>query len=118
MLRTLFSVILTLALLAAPAALSAQEIDPGGERGGSIDPDGLSTTSCDLGSCGERGGSSDPDGLTATGGTPDGATTTSCLLESCGDRGPDIDPNGLTAGPEGAGPFSPFLEWLRGLLAF
>lgn len=57
--RITVSLVLVLALLAAPAAVSA--------HGPSIDPDGLAaaTTSCDGEDCGDYGPTIDPNGLAA-----------------------------------------------------
>jgi hypothetical protein len=77
--RITVTLALVLAVLAAPAALSAY------------------------------GPSSDPDGAPAT--------TSSCDGEDCGDYGPTTDPDGLAARPDAPGRSTPFLDWLRGLLA-
>jgi len=97
MLRTV-SLVLLLALLAvgAPGALAAQAGDPGVDKGGSIDPDGITAP--------------------ATWSPPE-ATATNCVLESCTDRGGVIDPNGTTAPPQDQGFLGLWLTWLRGLFS-
>jgi len=125
-------VLLLLAAAGAPAALRAQAADPGTDRGGDTDPNGLTaaatwspgevttTATCDVVGCTERGGDIDPDGLTAptTWSPSEVTTTTTCDVVGCTERGGDIDPNGLTAPSVDQGLLDLWIGWLWALFSF
>jgi len=129
MLRTFVSFLVVLALVGAPAALSAQGLGARGESHARIDLDGatstvtsgpgiVSSTACELGACGEGHAAIDPNGLTArpTSG-PDLVSSTVCELDSCGEGRGYVDPNGAAAKSTPEAPIPMLLAWLRALLA-
>jgi len=125
-------VLVLLAAAGAPAALRAQAADRGTDRGGDINPDGLTapatwspgevttTATCDVPGCTERGGSIDPDGLTAPTAWSPGevTTTTACDVVGCTERGGDTDPNGLTVEAQDWSRLSLWLTRLQELFRF
>lgn len=95
MLRTLVSLVAVLALVGAPAALSAQDLGPRGETHAAIDSDGLTVP-------------------TTSG--PGTAQSTACELASCGEGHAAIDPDGVTAKSTPEAPIPTLLAWLHALL--